>query len=360
MLTALSDLIVHSLAPLNAEPPPDRLRASFITPDALFYIRTHGTVPRLDPDHHRIRVDGLVSRRIDLSPANLRTDFPRHRVTATLQCAGNRRAEMSRVRPVQGTPWRHGAIGTAEWSGVALADVLCEAGLTADAGHVAFASVDAVEHAGNRFAYGASIPLAKALASEVLIADEMNGRPLSAEHGYPVRLVVPGYVGARSVKWLGAIRVQNQPSDNYFQREDYKLFPPGIDADTVNYDLGTTLYTPPLSSVICDPANGATLVAGPVIVRGYAVAGDQPLARVEVSSDGGHSWIAATLERPTNEPWAWRFWRVRLEMPPGDHSLAVRAWDSTGQTQPERIRDVWNFKGYVNNAWHQVRVRTAG
>lgn len=344
---ASSELIVHKADPLNAEPPLDRLRAAFITPIERFYIRTHGEIPELDGTAHRLRVEGLVSAPLELSMDELRTRFPRRAVTATLQCAGNRRAELNEVAPVSGTKWDAGAIGTAEWAGVALADVLRAAGLweeeTRDL-HVAFACADEVRKEGRRFTFGASIPLAKALGPEVLLADEMNGRPLAPEHGFPLRVVVPGYVGVRSAKWLVGVRVQDQPSDNFYQQTEYRL-------------EGATLYEFPLNAAICEPAHDAALPHGPTVVRGYAVAAARAVERVEISADGGQTWTHAETETRGTEPWAWTLWTARLDLPPGEHELAVRAWDEAAQTQPKHLTEVWNPKGYVDSAWHRIRVR---
>lgn len=359
-MSASSQLIIHELSPLNAEPPLDLLRASFVTPNRHFYIRTHGSIPRLDAGRHQLGVEGRVANPLGLSMADIRARFPRRTVTAALQCAGNRRSELDRVRPVDGTPWQPGAIGNAEWAGASLADVLRAAGCHSaeiDGLHVAFASVDEVEEEGRRFPFGASIPLRKALQPEVLLASEMNGEPLAPEHGFPLRVVVPGYVAARSVKWVGAIRVQDEASDNYFQRKDYKLFPPGMDAGNVDWETGTMLYDLPVNSVICEPADRAEVPAGSVTLRGYATAGSRIIERVEVSADGGRGWVRGGLEHARDEPWAWTLWEGRLDLAPGEHEIAVRAWDAAAQTQPERAETAWNFKGYMNTAWHRIRVR---
>lgn len=355
-------LIVHSRRPFNAETPIGRLRAAFVTPVPDFYVRCHGEIPALDAASHRLKVGGRVRAPLELSLAELRARFPLRTVTAVMQCAGNRRAELARVRPVLGDPWRGGAIGNAVWTGVALADVLRAAGV--DEGdpslHAAFSCLDDVEAAGERIRYGASIPLAKALSPEVLLAFEMNGEPLTPEHGNPLRVVVPGYAGARSPKWLVAVEVRDRPSDNHFQRVDYKLHPPHVaGAEAADPEQAMTIYDMPLNSVVCEPAEGAGLPAGkPVVVRGYAVAAaPQRVVRVDVSADGGVSWRQAALERRLEAaPWAWTLWRAELRLPPGGHELAVRAWDSAGRTQPARVEEAWNFRGYLCAAWHRVPV----
>ena len=350
-------LIVHSDHPRNAEPPLDRLCAAAITPQRDFYVRCHGDVPQLDAARHRLRVGGLVATPLDLSMAELRERFPPRTTVAVLQCAGNRRAHMRRVRPVSGDPWAGGAIGNAQWSGVALADVLRAAGAgTGEDLHVVFTCCDACEVDGERFRYEASIPMAKALSPEVLLAFEMNGAPLAPEHGFPLRAVVPGYAGVRSPKWLASITVQDKPSSGHVPARDYKLFPPDVAKETADWDKGTTIYAMPLTAAICEPAAHAGLAAGAVTLRGYAVASGRAVARVDVSADGGRTWGQAALEHDAGAPWSWTLWQATLDLAPGEHELAVRAWDSAGQTQPALPDDTWNFKGYLSAAWHRIPV----
>ena len=351
------DLIVHSEHPLNAEPSPGRLRAAYVTPQRDFYVRTHGSIPKLDAAEHRLRVGGRVAVPLDLSLDDLRGSFPRRTVTAVMQCAGNRRADMQSVRPVSGDPWAPGAIGNAEWTGVALGDVLRAAGADGAAGlHVAFSACDECEAEGERFRYEASIPLAKAMSPEVLLAFEMNGAPLAPEHGAPLRAVVPGFAGVRSPKWLAGVTVQDRPSDGHVQARDYKLFPPDVTKETADWTKGVTIYDMPLNAAICEPAPHASLKPGATTLRGYAVATARAVTRVDVSADGGRSWHQAELEHDAAAPWSWTFWEATLDLPPGGHELAVRAWDSAGQTQPALPDDTWNFKGYLSASWHRVPV----
>ncbi len=357
-----ADLLVHSTTPLNAEPPLARLRRALTTAHADFYIRSHGAIPTLDARTHRLRVGGRVRAPLELSMDELRGRFPARTVTAVLQCAGNRRHDMQAVHPTTGDPWAPGAIGNAAWTGVALADVLDAAGVGAGTGagnglHVAFEACDEVEvpDEGRRH-YGVSIPLAKALSPEVLLAFGMNGAPLAPEHGHPLRLVVPGYAGVRSPKWLRAITVQDRPSDNAMQARDYRLLPPDVTEATVDWERGIVINEMPLNSAICEPAPEAALPAGAVALRGYAVASGRAVARVDVSADGGRHWRQAELDHDAGAPWSWTFWSATLELPPGRHELAVRAWDEAGQTQPSRTEEVWNFKGYLSTAWHRVPV----
>ncbi|MGD0102939.1 MAG: molybdopterin-dependent oxidoreductase [Rhodopila sp.] len=351
----MTGLIVHSDTPFNAETPLDRLRACFTTPQRDFYVRSHGAVPVIGAETHRLRVHGRIALPLDLSMHDLRSDFAARTVMAVMQCAGNRRADLHRVRPVLGDPWAGGAIGNATWTGVPLADVLRAAG--ADSGpdrHVAFETCDRVR---GQFRYGVSIPMAKALRPEVLLAYAMNDEPLTPEHGFPLRVVVPGFAGVRSPKWLATITVQDGPSDNPMQQTDYKLLPPDVTEATVDWANGITINEMPLNAAICEPAAGARVKAGPTTVRGYATATERTIERVDLSADAGAHWQQATLERRPEAPWSWAFWEARIDLPPGEHELAVRAWDSAGQTQPASPADAWNFKGYLSAAWHRVRIQ---
>jgi sulfite oxidase len=349
-------LIVHGDAPYNAEPPLARLRAAYRTPAEAFYVRCHGDLPAIVADEARLAVDGAVSTPLEMSLHDVQANFPHVVVTATMQCAGNRRADMRAVAPVSGDPWEGGAIGTADWTGIRLGDVLRAAGIREGAGlHVAFESHDTVEG----HPYGVSIPLAKALAPETLLAFAMNGETLLPEHGFPLRAVVPGYAGVRSPKWLKRITVQDHPSDNPIQANDYKLFPPDVTAETADPAKGHTINTMPLNAAICEPMRGAALSAGTTRIRGYAVSGDRAVVRVDVSGDGGRSWVQASLEQDATAPFAWTFWTVDLDLPSGERVLVVRAWDEAGQTQPADPDVTWNCKGYLSTAWHRVPVSVA-
>lgn len=352
------DLIVHSAKPLNAEPPLDRLRSGFITKTADFYIRSHGNIPDLDAETHTVRVRGVVKHPLDLTLAALKARFTSKTVTAVMQCAGNRRADMQQVEKTSGDPWAPGAIGNAEWTGAPLADVLRDAGASEiDDLHVAFDALDIAENDGAANApFGVSIPMLKAFSGDVLLAWAMNGEPLAAEHGAPLRIVVPGYAGVRSAKWVGEIRVQGKPSDAVQQAKDYLLFPPDMRKETQDFSRGTTIDAMPLNAAICEPVAGAEVKAGKVAVKGYAIATDRAITRVDVSMNGGRQWSQATIEDHGNARWSWTLWHATLDLPAGEHELVVRAWDAAGQTQPAQPDDTWNFKGYLSAAWHRILV----
>jgi sulfite oxidase len=357
-LTPPADCCIFQAQPFNAVPSLSTLRRSFITPAEFFFARNHAPFPEIDLQQYRLLVTGQVAAPLGLSLSDLRARFPRREVVATLMCAGNRRQELITQAPVPNElPWNEAALSTAEWGGYRLGDVLDAAGLRADTGHVAFVGLDRVETHGPPFGFGGSVPLEKVLNDEVLLADEMNGQPLPALHGAPLRVIVPGYIGARSVKWVETITVQAGPSDNYYQAQAYKLFPAHIQPASAPGSAGLMIGEWPINAVICEPAQGAVLPAGRVTLRGYALTSDgRDLARVEVSGDGGRTWQCAELVSKQAR-WAWRFWEATLTLPTGTAQLMARAWDAAANTQPESIAQVWNFKGYLNNAWHRVRVQ---
>jgi sulfite oxidase len=352
------DMIVRDGSPFNAEPPATALAGGEITAIDTFYSRNHGPFPDIAPEHWRLQVDGMVDTPRTLTYEQLINGFSAHSLTATLACAGNRRAELLKVRPIPGKdPWAHGAISTAEWRGARLADVLDAAGVHRDDGlHVAFSAPDVAPEAVPVQSYGSSIPLDKAMSEEVLLAWEMNSEPLPRIHGGPVRVVVPGYVGARSVKWVNAIRVQSVPSENYFQASDYRILPPETDPDTAAPGEGISLSSLPLNCDILVPADDAEIPAGPLTIRGWAMAGDgRGIGRVDVSVDGGRTWRQADVQ-PTTNRWAWRLWSLTVDVQPGTMSLTARTWDDTGVTQPESPAPLWNPRGYGNNAWARINV----
>jgi sulfite oxidase len=353
-------LRVWTTAPFNAEPPLDLLVGSLVTPIELFYVRNHGEVPEVDPAAYRLEVVGMVDRPLELSLEDLRDGFARVTLDATLNCAGNRRSQLIDVEPIPGeVPWRDGAIGNGSWTGARLADVLAAAGVDPGARHVSFAGLDESEANGHVMSFGGSIPLVKAVSPETLLAYELNGAALPPVHGFPVRALVPGYIGARSVKWLSAITVGAEPSTNYFQTRAYKLFPRDVRPETADWDKGIVLGELSVNSAICRPGDGKTVPAGQALVEGWASAGgDRLVARVEVSRDGGKSWLEAQLVG-AGRAWTWCLWRARLEPEPGPCELVVRAWDSAANTQPEDPAEIWNLKGYVNNAWQRVRITVA-
>ena len=348
--------IAHRGSPKNAEPRPDVLAAGFITSQADLYVRNHGTIPRLSEDGYRIRIEVPGEQPSEVALNDLRSRYPHRSMPAVMQCAGDRRVDLGKYKSVTGDAWQSGAIGNAVWSGVGLGDVLRAAGVRESGDmHVAFDAHDDIEEEGEHFKFGVSIPLAKALAPESLIAFSMNGEALTAEHGHPVRLVIPGYAGVRSPKWLAAIRVQNKPSDNHVQQREYKLFTPDVTRQTVDLTKGTFINEMPLNSAILLPADHATVPAGQVNIRGWSIATAARVSRVEVSADE-RRWTVANLQEHADAPWSWTPWTASLNLSRGRHDLVVRAFDSAGGSQPASPAPIWNYPGYLSRAWHRITV----
>ena len=348
------DLQIRQQDPFNGGPPPGQLRRSFVTPSDLFFVRNHGNVPAVDAATYRLQVSGAVRQPLSLSLAEL-GEYPRHEIAATLQCAGNRRSEFAAVRPIpHELPWGDEAVSNAIWAGVRLSDVLRAAEPGPGARHAVFSGLDETERHGERCLFGGSVPFDKAMQPEVLLATEMNGEPLPPVHGSPLRVVVPGWIGARSVKWLGRIHLQETPSDNYFQAVAYRLFPAAVGPENVVWEEGTMLGEQCVNAFVTAPRAGEVLRAGDVRCEGIALAGGgRSIERVELSTDGGKSWIQTDLGHD-QRTWSWRFWETTLPVTAGDYEIVVRAWDSASQTQPASVDQVWNFKGYMNNAWARV------
>jgi sulfite oxidase len=291
--------------------------------------------------------------------AELKERFARKQVDATLTCAGNRRQELSAIKPVGGVQWDAGAIGHARWNGPALAEILRSCEIKEGAKHVWFEGLDEVpEKDGSAAPFGGSVPLDKALAGElpVILAHAMNGEPLTAEHGAPLRALVPGYIGARSVKWLGKIVLSDRPSPNHYLAEAYKLVQTDSKEELAE---APPLYAFDVNAAICLPAAATKIKAGRTKIAGYALPSGEngcKIVKVELSTDGGASWTSAKLD---GEPAvaAWALWSADVDLPAGKHALIVRATDSAGHTMPEQGR--WNLKGYMQNAWHRVAVEAA-
>ena len=323
--------VVVTTDPENSEFPFAEL-GSWITPVPAFYVRNHFPVPDIDPAAWSVAVG---DRRLGLSELEA---LPQRSVVATLECAGNGRAYLN--PSVKGVQWRLGAVSNGEWMGPPLAAVLEAAGAP-DAAHVHLAGGDRGSFEGREVSFARSVPREKALDSDTIVALRMNGDPLTPEHGAPARAVVPGWYGMASVKWLVAIDPRDVPSDNPFMVDDYTRATPDGGREPLDWMEPTAL--------IARPAEGAVVSAGEVLVEGAAWTGAAPLARVELSADGGATWSPAVLEGPEAR-WAWRLWSWPWRAAPGKHALLARAMDAAGRTQPSAPDP--RSPGYVN---HWVR-----
>ncbi len=351
-LTLLND------RPVNAETPPHLLDDA-ITPTSRHFIRNNGSVPDdMDPASWSLTVDGLVDTPMELSIADLRSKFDVVSMALTLECGGNGRAFFD--PPAKGNQWTLGAVACSEWTGVRLKDVLNAAGVKSNVVYTAHVGADG-HLSGNpdKLPISRGLPIAKAMTDNVLIAFEMNGGALHPMNGAPLRLVVPGWPGSCSQKWLKRIYLRDVVHDGpkmtgTSYRVPNRPVEPGEKVDKKDFDI---IERMPVKSLITSPETGAVTANKSIEVRGHAWSGDRDISKVELSIDFGATWITANLDGPVN-PGAWQNWRARVAFPmAGYYEVWARATDSTGETQPFAI--AWNPKGYLNNSMHRVAVRVS-
>ena len=319
-----------------------------VTPLGLHYTLSHFDIPRLDAASFRLAVGGRVARPLSLALDEIRA-LPARTQRVTLECAGNGRGLMSPRYPSM--PWLHEGVSTAEWGGTLLRHVLERAGVAPDAADIAFFGADRGYDRGVEHDYGRSLKPAAAMAEEVLLAYAMNGAPLAPQHGYPLRLVVPGWFGMASVKWLTRIEALAQPFDGQQQAVGYHYRKYQDDSGVpITYQKVKSLMVPP---GIPDFYTRRRLVGrGALTLAGRAWSGaGVAVARVEVAVDG--AWRDAALE-PQRDRYAWQAWRCDWQADPGEHELACRATDAAGATQP--AEPDWNTSGMGNNAIQRVQV----
>jgi DMSO/TMAO reductase YedYZ molybdopterin-dependent catalytic subunit len=334
-------LVVHRAHPLNCETSIPALIGGVVMPSAHFYVRNHFQVPSLDASSWRLGVGGLVERPLSLSLRDL-TRMRSQTAVVTLECAGNGRSLLE--PPVEGEKWDLGAVSTAEWTGVPLAEILDRAGVKASAREVLFRGADGgmVEGRTDPIRFERSLKLDVAREADALLAYAMNGEPLPLQHGYPLRAVVPGWYAVTSVKWLTDIELIDKTFDGYFQADKYQ-YERQRDGEVIREPV--TLQR--VRSLITEPSANEAVERGDLVVRGVAWSGAAPIARVEVSV-GDAPWQEARLvgERKRH---SWQWWEliVRIDRP-GAIALRARATDLAGRTQPEQQE--WNRLGYGNNA----------
>lgn len=319
------------------------------TPVGMHYLLTHYDIPALDETSWRLRIDGHVERPQSLSLAELRSR-PRVSLPVTFECAGNGRARLS-PRPIS-QPWLDGAVGTATWTGTPLAPLLREAGLRAGAVDAAFAGADHGLERGVEQDYVRGLSIEECLRDEVLLAYEINGQPLPPQHGFPVRLVVPGWYGMAQVKWLVSITVLDERFTG-FQNEvayRFRLTEDGPSEPVTRIRPRALMIPPGFPDFM---SRSRIVDAGEQVLVGRAWSGSAPISLVEVSVDGGETWKAAELEPPLG-PWAWRRWSLRWQAGEGEHELLVRAADEAGNAQP--VEQPWNRQGVGNNMAQRVPV----
>lgn len=325
-------LITREKEPMNLELPFPTLEDRLV-PNHRFYVRSHFHIPAIDAASWQLRIEGEVNKALTIGYDELR-QLPATTLTATLECAGNGRARLA--PKVKGLLWEQGGVGNATWTGVPLAALLERAGVHADAVEIIFEGADRGEvtdepKSPGPIPFARSLPLAKARQPEVLVAYLMNGQPLPPEHGFPVRLVVPGWYGMASVKWLRTIAVSAVPYAGYWQTLEYAYWTRAAGRPTL-----TPVTEMQVKAEMVRPALHEAVPGGqPYRVHGAAWTGESEVTRVDVSTDNGGSWQPAQL-LGAHVPFAWRFWEFRWTPPaaPGRYTLQARATDRAGHTQP--------------------------
>ena len=342
--------------------PPKSLQ-SRIVPNDVFYVRNHWKeVPKIDVATYRLTVDGAVERPVTLTLNELRR-MPQKRFEVTFECCGNSPvpeywAKSTRTSSVMEQTKGHGIMGNAEWAGVSLADVLAQVGIKPSAVEVMFEGADRgpdeVVDDPSDVTYERSLPIAKATHVDTLLAYEMNGEPLPPPHGYPLRLLVPGWYGMTSIKWLVGIHVLDHEFKGFYQTERYMTMnEPGSDPV---YTYHTAMN---IKSIVTNPAPGEIVPTGHYVVAGAAWSGEDDVVRVEISSDGGKTWDDARITEEKSG-YSWYRWEYEWHAPdPGSYVLMSRATNNRGKTQPMEFPNKWDGCGYANNMVfpHPVEVR---
>ncbi|MEX1208214.1 MAG: sulfite oxidase [Acidimicrobiia bacterium] len=322
-----------------------------VTPVGMHYLLVHFDVPAIDPGDWRLEVGGSVGKELELSLDDIRS-LPRQTMPVTMECAGNGRARLE-PRP-RSQPWLLEAVGTSEWTGTSLAGVLAQAGVSPDAEELVFTGADRGVEGGVEHDYQRSLPKDEAQREEVMLVYEMNGRPLEPQHGFPLRLLVPGWYGMASVKWLTRVEAVTAPFAGYQQAVAYRY-------QESEEDHGVPVTRIRVRALMIPPGipdfftRRRQLASGPTTLSGRAWSGGAPVTKVEVAADG--DWGEARLG-PSVGPFAWRDWSFDWEASAGDHVLACRATDAEGNTQP--LEQPWNLQGMGNNLVQEVAVTVRG
>jgi DMSO/TMAO reductase YedYZ molybdopterin-dependent catalytic subunit len=321
-----------------------------VTPVGLHYLLTHYDIPEVNAETWRLEVDGLVERPLSLSLDDLRAR-PAVEEVVTLECAGNGRAF---VDPhVVSQPWLLEAVGNARWVGTPLASLLEEAGVRKGAVEVLFTGLDRGVEGGEEQFYARSLPVDEALRGEVLLAYDVNDAPLPPQHGFPLRLVVPGWYGMTSVKWLTRVTVLDAPFGGYQMSHAYRLrHEEGDEGEPLSrIQVRALMVAPGIPEFL---SRARVVPAGACVIQGRAWSGEAEVTLVEVSTDGGESWGEAELDEASLGPWAWRRWSFEWQAAAGEYELCCRAHDGAGNIQP--LEPPWNLGGYANNAVQRVAV----
>jgi DMSO/TMAO reductase YedYZ molybdopterin-dependent catalytic subunit len=340
-------LVVHRALPLNCETSIPALVGGVVMPNAHFYVRNHFQTPALEASNWQLQVGGLVERPLRLSLREV-TSMRSETLVVTLECAGNGRYSLDPV--VEGEQWQLGAVSTAEWTGVPLVEVLDRAGVKEPARELVFRGADRGAVEGRpAVPFERSLPVDTARESRALLAYAMNGEQLPTQHGYPVRLIVPDWYGVASVKWLTHIDAVAAPFEGHFQSEKY-----WYEMERDGHSFREPVALQRVRALITEPVAGDEVVRGDVAIRGVAWSGAAPIARVEVSVDGG-PWAQARLLGDRHRH-SWQWWELINHLDQvGPVLFRARATDLAGRTQPDSPE--WNAMGYGNNAIQEVTAR---
>ncbi len=356
-ITGKDGLTVLNDRPVNAETPPHLLNDA-VTPTTRHFIRNNGIPPdNMDADTWSLTIDGLVDKPMKLSIADLKKNFEVVTHELTIECGGNGRAFFD--PPARGNQWSLGAVACSEWTGVRLADVLKAAGIKKNVIYTAHVGADThLSGKEGKLSLSRGVPIEKALNPYNLIAFGMNGNALHPMNGAPLRLVVPGWPGSCSQKWLNRVWLRDKVHDGpKMTGKAYRgpAYPVSAGQKVPTKDF-VIIHAMPLKSLITSPRtvgkNGRAMT-----VNGHAWAGDDVVERVDISIDFGATWMAADLKKPTN-PYAWQHWSADIKFPiAGYYEVWARATDDKGRSQPFAI--AWNPKGYLNNSMHRISVTVA-
>lgn len=342
-------LITHSLLPANQESPIHFLRDR-ITPDHLIYRRNHFRYPVLSKNAFLLPVTGEVLKPAAFSYEQLKS-MPARTVVVPMECAGNRRAAFE--PKVFGEQWRNGAVSQSVWKGVPLAGLLSFTGLTQSAREIVCTGYDVgMRTDSNKFvSYARSLPIAKALHADTIVAYEMNGNAIPLRHGFPMRLIVPQWYGMSSVKWLRSVQVIDHEFNGPFQTTDYNYYP---DKSSDEGKQPVTVMN--VNSIIQQPMDQAVLNTGIHYIEGVAWTGVGHITSVEISTDGGERWEPSLTWQRDDQPYGWSYWSYTWRaLQPGEYKILSRARDSAGRVQP--MQAMWNRKGYGFNAVYRIELK---
>ncbi len=345
MNDAIQNMITISEKPLNTETPQSALRDQ-ITPNHSFYVRNHFEVPSIDDSTWKLKVEGTVNNAIEFTLESIQA-LPQRDMVVLLECAGNGRTTLD--PPVKGILWDLGAVAQAKFTGTPLKSLLDLLETPANTVEVLFTGADSGEvETGESTPYARSLPIDIAVHPDVMLVWAMNDEPLPSNHGYPLRLLVPGWYGMASVKWLQQISFLNAPFEGFFQRDEY-VYAAGKD-----YPENAPVKKVRVRSMILSHTDGEAVAIGIHKINGIAWSGRGEITEVSISVDGGINWSPTTLTS-SNGRYGWRRWRTSLDFSrPGKYSLIVRASDMEGNVQP--LSQVWNRGGYGNNVVQQIKL----